>query len=189
MRRVKVILMVAGSLLLAACHPDLSRSLSATIQTKATSENTGTRAAERAIPATVLMGDTVPYEIVAAGDPAVGSGQNTATAAWRPGETTPEALAVFPDEAHAALASLRTPAGSDLYLAIYGGVQPSSGYEVKISAVTQQDNRLQVTYQVAGPPPGQGAATVLTHPYVIARVADTTTAPTAVVFVEQPIVR
>jgi hypothetical protein len=189
MRRVMVVVMLAGSLLLAACSPDLSQSLSATIQTKATSVSAGTRAAERAIPATVLISDTVPYEIVAAGDPMVGAGESPVTVAWRLGAKLPETLAAFPDEAQVALEPLRTQAGSDLYLAIYGGQQPSSGYEVKIIAVTQQDNRLQVTYQVAGPPPGQGAATVLTYPYVIARVAETTTAPTDVVFVEQTIVR
>jgi hypothetical protein len=184
-----VSVMLAGSLLLAACGSELSQSLSATIQTKATSVSAGTRAAERASSATVLLGDAVPYEIVAAGDPMVGVGESPVTAAWRPGANLPETLAAFPDEAQAAVEPLRMQAGSDLYLAIYGGVQPSSGYEVKIIAVTQQDNRLQVTYQVAGPPPGQGAATVLTHPYVIARVADTTTAPSDVVFVEQTIVR
>ena len=49
----------------------------------------------------------------------------------------------------------------------------------------KQNNQLQVTYQIAGPPPGQGGATVMTHPYVIARIHDTTLQPADVTFVEQ----
>jgi hypothetical protein len=175
-----MMILLAGACMLAACSGNLSQTFVSTIQPPATAQT------ERAAAQT---SDAVPYEIVAEGDPMTGTGQNSAAVAWRPGTAEPAGLTAFPDEAQAAWAQLQTQAGSDLYLAIYGGVQPSSGYEVKILAVLKQDNRLQVTYQVAGPPPGQGAATVMTHPYVIARIADTTTAPADVVFVEQKVVR
>jgi hypothetical protein len=173
----------------------LTQSLASTIQPKASNIIAGTNTpsdtptVERAVPAAVLAGETVPYEIVAAGDPMVGSGQNPVAVAWRSGTETPDGLASFPDDAQVALEPLRTQGGSDLYLAIYGGLQASGGYEVKIISVDKLNGRLQVTYQIVGPPPGQGAAAVMTHPYVIARIADTTIQPADVFFVEQKAAR
>jgi hypothetical protein len=68
---------------------------------------------------------------------------------------------------------------------IYGGRQPSGGYAVKIASVTEENGKLMVFYRVEGPPPGQGAADVITYPYAIARVSNVAIDPVDVTFVEQ----
>lgn len=178
---VIVILVVAGCFLLAACSSNLTQFPVSTSQ----SVSTSTVSSPSALSSTVPASGVVPHEIIAAGDPMVGTGKNSTAVAWRSGGETPAALAAFPDEAQTALRQLQAQDGSDLYLAIYGGLQPSSGYEVKIVSLDKLDNRLQVSYQIAGPLPGQGAAAVMTHPYVVARIADATIQPADVIFVEQ----
>ncbi len=182
MKPVMVVWLAVSCLMLAACS-------GGSIQFPVTSRPAATTNPTANSGALNPPGAAVSYEIVASGDPAVGAGRTSVTSAWRSGSATPAALAAFPDEAQTTLQQLPAQSGSDLYLAIYGGVQPSSGYEVKIVSIDKHDGGLQVTYQVAGPPPGQGAASVMTHPYVIVRLADTTTQPADVSFVEQPVAR
>lgn len=136
----------------------------------------------RPLPATQATPAAVDFEIVAQGDPPVGSGSEPLTLAWRgdaPLRAVPETL---PDEARTAMKEVLDQADASLYLLIYGGVQPSSGYTVTIENITRNDGQLTVVYSVSGPGPNEGAATVMTHPYIIVRLADATTDPDQVVF-------
>jgi hypothetical protein len=187
MKLVLAVLLAAGCVWLAACGSNLTQSLLSTTQPRATSisASPGVVSSAQVVSATLPAGAAVPYDILAAGDPMVGTGQNSVAVAWQSGKEAPAALAAFPEEAQTVLGQLTAQGGSDLYLAIYGGLQPSNGYEVKVISMDKRDGWLQVTYQIAGPPPGQGGATVMTHPYVIARLNDTTLQPADVTFVEQ----
>ena len=112
----------------------------------------------------------------------VGKDSGPVTLALRgdaPLRAVPEAL---PDEARAALEEILSQADASLYLVIYGGVQPSSGYKVSIESITRNEGQLTVAYSVIGPGPNEGAATVMTYPYIIVRLADTTTDPDKVIF-------
>jgi hypothetical protein len=188
MKPIFVLLGAAVCLVLSACS-GLPQSLMQ--PTEPASVTSGTPApdsldaSQQPASASGIRGDTVSYEIFAEGDPMAGTGQKSAAVAWRSGSDAPADLAGFPEEALAVLAQMRPQQKSDLYVAIYGGPQPSSRYAVKIISMTEADGKLRVLYQIEGPPPGEGAATVMTHPYVIARVAETALQPADVVFVEQ----
>lgn len=136
-----------------------------------------------ALPTTQATPPKIDFEIVAQGDPMVGKDSGPVTVALRgdaPLRTVPEAL---PDEARAALEKLLSqPEAASLFLVIYGGVQPSSGYKVSIESITRNEGQLTVAYSVIGPGPNEGAATVMTYPYIIVRLADTTTDPDKVIF-------
>lgn len=70
---------------------------------------------------------------------------------------------------------------------MYGGMQPSGGYNVEIESILPQaENKLLVRYRISGPPAGQGAASVITYPYTIVRVTDTAVAASDVLFAAQP---
>ncbi len=126
------------------------------------------------------------FEIVAQGDPMVGKREASFAVAVRAEGQPQKMLADLPDEAKAALGQVLTkPAQPELYLVIYGGRQPSSRYAVKINSIALQDGRLKVVYEIAGPPPGQGAADVITYPYAIARVSGVAIDPADVTFIEQ----
>ena len=135
-----------------------------------------------ALPTTQATPPKIDFEVVAQGDPMVGKDSGPVTLALRgdaPLRAVPEAL---PDEARAALEEILSQADASLYLGIYGGMQPSSGYKVSIESITRNDGQLTVAYSVIGPGPNEGAATVMTYPYIIVRLADTTTDPDKVIF-------
>lgn len=138
----------------------------------------------QAIPATDIESEEVSFSVVAEGDPVDGAGMDPVAVAWSPNDEAPAEFASFPDEALAALAQLENQDDSGLYLAIYGGIQPSNRYAVMIVSVTEHAGKIQVLYRVDGPPPGEGAATVMTHPYVIARLDAPEFQPADVIFVE-----
>ena len=129
----------------------------------------------------------VPFEIVAEGAPFVGDDTGRpimlAIAGSDPDPAIPEGL---PDEAQEALRTALAKSDSGLYLVVYTGVRPSSGYAVHIDSVTLRRiagrDQLVVHYREEAPSPGVGAATVLTHPYVIARVIDSPVGAADVVF-------
>ncbi len=128
---------------------------------------------------------TISFEIVAQGAPFVSKGEAPSTHAIRgddPNKSVPNNL---PDDAKAALQNAISTPDSSLYLIINGGRQPSGGYSVRINSITMRDNQLVVNYAVAGPKPGEGAATVLTYPFAIVRVKNVSTPASAVVFEKQ----
>jgi hypothetical protein len=130
---------------------------------------------------------SVPFEVVAEGDAPANGRREALTLAVRGQDVRgllPEAL---PDVAHDALLGALAGPDSALYVVIYAGAQPSSGYRVRIDAVTRQvegeQEKLVVTYHVEAPT--QGAAAVETHPYVVAQVMATDMQPGDVVFEER----
>jgi hypothetical protein len=124
--------------------------------------------------------------MVAQGDAMVGERVPPFTVALRATDQLPILLDELPSEARTAFKqAMANPEQSDLYLVIYGGRQPSGGYAVKIASVTEENGKLMVFYRVEGPPPGQGAADVITYPYAIARVSNVAIDPVDVTFVEQ----
>lgn len=132
-----------------------------------------------------IVGETVTYSIVAEGTPMTGEEEIPLAVAWRDFNEMPTELEGFPEEAREAIGQLEVVDDDDLYLAIYAGIQPSSRYAVKILSVTEYEGRLTVLYQVEGPPPGEGAATVMTYPFIIARVKTPIIQPSNVIFAEQ----
>lgn len=106
--------------------------------------------------------------------------------ALRAGSPVP---ALLPDEAREALTKAVSVQDDALYLVVYVGRQPSSGYGVRIVTVAYRveggAGRLAVTYLIDRPDPNKGGASVITHPYVIARVRGVTVDPAAVTFQAQ----
>jgi len=63
------------------------------------------------------------------------------------------------------------------YILIAAGERPTAGYGVKIVNIYDDgQGRLKVRYRVDGPEPGQAAADVITHPFVLARILASSTA-------------
>jgi hypothetical protein len=131
-------------------------------------------AAPTGVAEAALAAETVPFEVLAQGEPLVGQGRQPITLALRgddPDRVVPDDL---PDEAKEALQRALARPDSALYLVVYAGVQPSSGYRVHIDSITTRveagREELVVTYSLEEPGPDQGAATVLTYPFIIARV-------------------
>ena len=56
------------------------------------------------------------------------------------------------------------------YLLVAAGEKPTAGYNVGITGITGSSDKITVYYQVDGPQPGQPAAQVLTHPYILIRI-------------------
>lgn len=106
--------------------------------------------------------------------------------ALRAGSPVP---ALLPDEARDALTKAVAVQDDALYLVVYVGREPSSGYSVRIVSVAQRVEagvaRLAVMYLIERPDPNKGAAAVITHPYVIARVRGVTVDPANVTFQPQ----
>ena len=90
----------------------------------------------------------------------------------------------LPEEANALLQDALAQTPQDLYLVLYAGPQPSSGYAVQIEDLQLNGEELQITYRVAPPPPSTGAATVITHPYVLLRASGEKVASLRVTFIE-----
>jgi hypothetical protein len=136
--------------------------------------------------ASLARPEAVAFEILAQEDVLVGDDQRPVTLALRGDASAQSIPGGLPQGARAALRRALAQPDSDLYLVIYGGVQPSAGYRVRIDAITRQvagsRKQLIVDYCVEGPGPGQGAAAVLTYPYLVARVPGAEVAPQNVVF-------
>jgi hypothetical protein len=98
------------------------------------------------------------------------------------GNTTIEAA--LPDELKTGLQEALAQTPQDLYIVLYAGPQPSSGYAVQIEDVQLNGEELQISYRVAPPPPSTGAATVITHPYVLLRAHGEKVASLRVTFIE-----
>lgn len=126
------------------------------------------------------------FEIIEENASLTGAGDQPITLAVRGGERAPAILDDLPAEAKATLDTQLTQRNSDLYIIIYTGPVGSGGYQVKINSITtqQQNGREQliVDYSLQGPPPGSGAAAVITYPYAIARVRDVGVKASDVVF-------
>ena len=115
----------------------------------------------------------VPFEVIAEGAPFDGPEKGPITLAVRADEARRPSIRL-PDEVHSKLdadAQLHKPI---LYVMIFAGPVGSSGYRVRVESITKRDQagrvRLTVAYRVEGPPPGAGAAAVITYPYVVVRV-------------------
>ena len=210
MRRILVDVLLASCICLAACSPAaVSSSAPTSGQPQATQLPVGTSkppmvtlsavTPETVAPLTLnptaeaapffpqaLAGTSVPFEMVTQGDAMVGERVSPFAVAMRTTDQPPALFDELPAQARAAFEqALTNPGQSDLYLVIYGGRQPSGGYAVKIVSVAQEKGKLMVLYRVEGPPPGQGAADVITYPYAIARVGGIAIDPADVMFIEQ----
>ncbi len=146
--------------------------------------------AAAATTSTVAVAPGIPFEIVAQGSAFVGEGKASVTQALRGDTQLQRAMSAnLPDEAQAALKAAFTHPDPVLYIVIYAGQQPSTGYTVRILSITPYNeagvDKLAVNYTLDKPSPSQGGATVMTHPYVIARVANTNVRSSDVMFVEQ----
>jgi hypothetical protein len=131
-----------------------------------------------------------PFEIVAEGAPFVGDDTGrpirVAIEGSDPDSEIPEGL---PDEAQEALRTALAKSDSGLYIVVYTGVRPSSGYAVHIDSIALRQvagrDQLVVNFSEEAPSPSVGAAAVLTHPYVIARVTGSPVGTADVVFEER----
>ncbi len=56
------------------------------------------------------------------------------------------------------------------FILIAAGPQPSSGYDIAVTSVVESAGQVRVVYKVVAPPPGTGAATVISYPYVLLKV-------------------
>lgn len=116
------------------------------------------------------------FEVVAEGAPMVGEETSKPILAAINGNDPNRALpAGLPDTAQEALRAALSKSDSALYVVVYAGVQPSSGYAVRINAITTRQaagrEQLVVDYTLEKPAPGTGGATVLTYPFAIVRVS------------------
>lgn len=137
-------------------------------------------------PTAMLPDGELAWTVVKAGDPAVGTESSALAVALRGSDQT-TLPAELPTEATTILRSELAANPTALYLVVYGGMQPSGGYRVDIEAIVPQaDNTLLVRYRISGPPAGQGAASVITYPYIIVRVTNTAVAAADVLFAAQP---
>jgi hypothetical protein len=132
----------------------------------------------------------VPFEIVAEGAPFVGDDTGRPIMlAIEGSDPDPEIPKGLPDEAQETLRTALAKSDSGLYIVVYTGVRPSSGYAVHIDSIALRRvagrDQLAVNFREEEPSPGVGAATVLTHPYVIARVIDSPVGAADVVFERQ----
>jgi hypothetical protein len=127
----------------------------------------------------------IPFEIVAQGAPANGNGETLSTRAIRGDDSNKSVPSDLPEEGKTALQNTFAIPDSSLYIIINGGRQPSAGYSVRINSITMRGNQLVVNYTLDGPKPGQVAATVLTYPFIIARVRNVSMPVNAVVFEKQ----
>ena len=128
----------------------------------------------------------VRFEIVAKGDPMVSVGETpimTAILNDGAGQAIPAGL---PAEAKTALEAALAKPDAALYVVVFLGKQPSSGYGVEITSITPSSEGgkagLAVHYSFEKPDPAKGGATVLTYPYVIASVQQAGVAPENVTF-------
>lgn len=129
--------------------------------------------------------ETITFEIIAQGAPFVSKGEAPSTRALRGDDPNKSVPTDLPEEAKSALQNALAASDATLYLIINGGRQPSGGYSVRINSIAQRGNQLVVNYTVQGPKPGEGAAAVLTYPFVIARVKNVSVPASAVVFEKQ----
>lgn len=148
--------------------------------------------ARRASPAGLADGTAapegeVPFEIVAQGDTLVGAKRAEPLTLALRGDAPPRLPpGELPEAAREALREGLTGSDSALYLVIYAGVQPSSGYRVRLDSITARRRgsrrQLLVAYHVEGPGPDQGAAAVRTYPFLVARVQAPGVQPEDVLF-------
>lgn len=124
----------------------------------------------------------VPFEIVAQEAALVGQGTDPITLALRGDDPNPAIPDLLPDAAREALQNALARSEPALFIVVYAGVQPSSGYQANIEAIKADGEKLVVEYSLQSPRPDQGGANVRTHPFVIARVDNTRAQPGDVVF-------
>jgi hypothetical protein len=141
------------------------------------------------VPTATPAADGIPFAIVAEGAPFVSAGETPVLFAFRNDGSAGALPAGLPDEAKAALEKVLAQPDSALYAVVFLGKQPSTGYGVQLSSITRAtsgDAGLVVSYTFEKPDPAKGGATVMTYPYVIARVQESGVAPQNVVFSESP---
>ncbi len=132
----------------------------------------GLLAAACTAPAGNVEPTPLPVEVVASGMPMAGSGTQDWIAILD--AQSREISDQLPEEAQEKLKELLADPGDYQYLVIYPGPQPSGGYQVELVSTSLRSEagqeRLVVAYQVKGPAPDEGAAAVITHPYLILKV-------------------
>ncbi len=146
---------------------------------------TATQPASAPLATQPAQAGNIPFEIVAQGAPFVGNGETPSTRAIRGDDPAKSVPSDLPEDGKLPLQTALATSDSSLYIVVNGGRQPSGGYSVRINSVTMRGNQLVVNYTVEGPKPGQGAATVLTYPFVIVRVKNASVPASAVVFEKQ----
>jgi hypothetical protein len=131
-----------------------------------------------------IINDTMPFTIVAEGEPLAGKSQTPILLAIRgddPSRTVPDGL---PDKAKDALKEIFAKSDSALYIVIFDGWKSSTGYHIRIDSIVRRHDdsieKLIVKYHVEQPSLGGGTA--FTYPFVIARVNDNRIRPVDVTF-------
>ena len=132
----------------------------------------------------LFLNRPVPFVIVAEGEMGGGKGRVPIMLAIRgddPNRTVPDGL---PDKAKTALQEILAKSDPSLYAIIYVGLQDGTGHRLRINSIRVRrglwGEELVVQYSMDRPSP----ETVMTHPFVIARV-DTNMRATDVVFERQ----
>jgi hypothetical protein len=127
-----------------------------------------------------LLPGSLPFTLIQAGAPTDGDPQPlfVALRGEGTGQQTPPGL---PTEARQALEAALAERQAGLILVLYAGEMPSGGFSLQIEALAAGPETLTVTYALRPPDPQAGATTVLTYPYLIARV-DSAVAPEGVQF-------
>lgn len=138
-----------------------------------------------ASPTTSVVLRTVPFEVIAEGAPFVGKGRVPILLAIRgddPKRAVPDDL---PEQAKETLQRIFGTPTPDLYIVIYTGLG-GHGFRVRInSIIVRQDpgiEHLVINYSVEKPLPSTPQPDVITHPFVIVRVSNTTLRASDVVF-------
>lgn len=129
------------------------------------------------------------YEIVAQGVAYSGGSDEPITLAVSGQQAMAGVADGLPPVVSEALRAAATEPPSALYLVVYAGMKLSGGYAVTIDSLRLADSAtaspsLVVSYRESGP--GGAVATVLSYPYVIARVTSPLVAPDAVQFEQTP---
>jgi hypothetical protein len=129
------------------------------------------------IPTAGCVPQAQKFIVVASGDPMEGPAQGQVfTIALRSAAGGQPVPIIGPEEATKVLDMVNADPGLGLFFYIYGGEQPSAGYSVQIRSIVYSygDGRGKYTvrWTLKGPVAGDGAAAVLTHPYILARITN-----------------
>jgi hypothetical protein len=116
--------------------------------------------------------NTVPFEIIAQEESAISGGKTPVLLAVQ-GDAAEQSIPnELPAKARESLRQILIKKESALYIVVFDGPKPSTGYKVRINSITKQrennGEHLVVNYSVDKPALGGGAT--ITYPFVIAQV-------------------
>lgn len=113
---------------------------------------------------------SLPFKVIDSGAPTDGGAAPFALA-MRSDQGQDATLRSLPEDARHELEMALAADQASLYLILYAGEMPSSGFSVQIRSIALEQEGgkkvLLVRYYVQPPDPQSGAATVLSYPYLI----------------------